>query len=128
MVHQLRSPVQFGQATQVDFGSGVSNVVAGVTNAHLANDFFIEYSHIINRHTLLTTGLSLSIPGAGITSALPGNVPLWTGGFVNVVVGRRMLGCDDPFLPLVSPAFWMPRPNQLGGHNPDIAPLAPLAF
>lgn len=86
MANQLRSPVQFGQATRVEFGSGVSNVVSGVTNAHLADDFFLEYSRILNRHTFLTTGLSVSIPGAGITSVFPGNVPLWTGGFVNVVV------------------------------------------
>jgi hypothetical protein len=84
--NQLRSPVQFGQATRLDFGPDVSNVVSGVTHAHLADDFFIEYSRIINPNIFLTTGLSISVPGKGITSAIPGNVPLWTGGFVNVVV------------------------------------------
>jgi hypothetical protein len=83
--NELFSPIQFGQATRVDFGDGVSTVISGVTDPHLSDDFFIEYNRIINRNTFLTAGISLSVPGAGITSVVAGDVPNWTGGFINVV-------------------------------------------
>ena len=60
--NELNSPVQFGQATRVDVNG---NVVSGVTDAHLADDLFLEYSRIINRNTFLTAGVSVSFPGAG---------------------------------------------------------------
>lgn len=50
-----------------------------------SDDFFIEYNRIINRNIFLTLGFSVSVPGKGITSVFPGDDPLWTGGFVNVV-------------------------------------------
>lgn len=81
--NELNSPVQFGQATRVDING---NVVAGVTDAHLADDLFLEYSRIINRNTFLTAGVSVSYPGAGIDNVVGGNAPIWTGGFVNVVI------------------------------------------
>lgn len=81
--NQLNSPIQFGQATRVDVNG---NVIAGVTNAHLADDVFLEYSRVINRNTFLTAGISASFPGAGINNVVGGNAPVWTGGFVNVVV------------------------------------------
>jgi len=81
--NELNSPVQFGQATRVDVNG---NVVSGVTDAHLADDLFLEYSRIINRNTFLTAGVSVSYPGAGIKNILGGNADPWTGGFVNVVV------------------------------------------
>ena len=62
------------------------NVVAGVSDAHLADDLFLEYSRIINRNTFLTAGISVSFPGAGIDGVVGGNADPWTGGFVNVVV------------------------------------------
>ncbi|MDU8946667.1 alginate export family protein [Ovoidimarina sediminis] len=80
--NELNSPVQFGQATRVDVNG---NVVSGVTDKHLADDLFLEYSRIINRNTFLTAGLSVSFPGAGIDNVVGGNAPNWTGGFVNVV-------------------------------------------
>src|SRR5690606_19325132 len=52
----LNSPVQFGQATRVD-ASG--NLVTGVTNAHLADDVFLEWSRIVNRNAFLTAGVSV---------------------------------------------------------------------
>ncbi|MEM8960199.1 MAG: alginate export family protein [Acidobacteriota bacterium] len=85
-VDELRSPIQFGQATRVDFGDGVPTVISGVTQAHLADDVFIEYSRIINRNTYLTAGFSVSFPGEGIESTVVGDMPDWTGGFLNVVV------------------------------------------
>ena len=81
--NELNSPVQFGQATRVD-ASG--NLVTGVTNAHLADDVFLEYMRIINRNTFLTAGVSVSFPGAGIENVIGGDASPWTGGFVNVVI------------------------------------------
>ncbi|TNF65550.1 MAG: hypothetical protein EP307_00010 [Rhodobacteraceae bacterium] len=80
--NELNSPIQFGQATRVNING---NVVAGVTDAHLADDFFLEYSRIINRNTFLTAGVSVSFPGAGIDNVIGTSADPWTGGFVNVV-------------------------------------------
>lgn len=85
-VNELRSPIQFGQATRVDTTGGTANVVSGVTDKHLSDDVFIEYSRIINRNTFLTAGISVSLPGDGTRSIVNGDVPDWTGFFVNVVV------------------------------------------
>jgi hypothetical protein len=81
--NELNSPVQFGQSTRVDING---NVITGVTDAHLSDDVFLEYSRIINRNTFLTAGVSASFPGAGIDNVVGGNAPTWTGGFVNVVI------------------------------------------
>ena len=81
--NELNSPIQFGQATRLD-ASG--NVISGVTDAHLADDLFLEYSRIINRNTFLTAGVSVSFPGAGIDDVVGGSADPWTGGFVNVVI------------------------------------------
>ncbi|MBF9058466.1 alginate export family protein [Rhodobacterales bacterium HKCCSP123] len=80
--NELNSPIQFGQATTFDPVEGV--VQTGVSDAHLSDDFFIEYSRIINRNTFLTAGVSIALPGEGIQD-FPGNDPNWVGGFVNVV-------------------------------------------
>ncbi len=80
--NELNSPIQFGQATRVD-ASG--NIITGVTNAHLADDLFLEYSRIISRNIFLTAGVSVSFPGAGIKDVVGGSADPWTGGFVNVV-------------------------------------------
>ena len=84
--NQLRSPVQFGQATRIDTTSGTANVISGVTDPHLSDDLFLEYSRVINPNTFLTAGLSVSFPGQGIRDTVAGSVPNWTGGFINVVV------------------------------------------
>lgn len=85
--HELRSPLQFGQATRFEFdGSDLGTVIPGVTDAHLSDDLFLEFNRIVNRHTYLTAGVSLSVPGRGIRKVVPGNTPVWVGGFVNVVV------------------------------------------
>ena len=80
--NELNSPVQFGQATRIDVNG---NVVAGVTDAHLADDVFLEYSRIINSNTFLTAGASVSYPGAGIDNVVGREASPWTGGFINVV-------------------------------------------
>jgi hypothetical protein len=81
-----RSPVQFGQATRFDFSDGLGTVISGVTDPHLSDDLFVEYSRIINRNTFLTAGVSVALPGEGIDRVVDGSVPNWTGGFINVVV------------------------------------------
>jgi len=81
--NELNSPIQFGQATRVNING---NVVSGVTDSDLADDLFLEYSRIINRNTFLTTGISVSFPGAGIDNVIGRNADPWTGGFINVVV------------------------------------------
>jgi hypothetical protein len=86
--NELRSPIQFGQATRVDISSGVDNIVSGVTHAHLSDDVFIEYSRVINPNTYLTAGFSISVPGKGIRDVVPSSDPIWSGGFVNVVVNH----------------------------------------
>jgi hypothetical protein len=80
--NELNSPVQFGQATRVDING---NVVAGVTDPHLADDLFLEYNRVINRNTFLSAGLAVSFPGRGIDNVVGGDAPTWTGGYVNVV-------------------------------------------
>ena len=85
--NELRSPVQFGQATRFSFtGGNLGTVVAGVTDAHLSDDLMIEYSRILNSYTFLTAGFSVTFPGQGIRAVAPGDTPAWTGGFVNIVV------------------------------------------
>lgn len=81
--NELSSPVQFGQATRFDADG---NLVTGVTNAHLADDVFLEWSRIVNRNTFLTAGVSVSFPGEGIENVIGGDASPWTGGFVNVVI------------------------------------------
>ncbi len=83
--NELRSPVQFGQATRLDIG-GVNNVVTGVTDPYLADDFFVEYSRTINPNTFLTAGLSASLPNEGLNLAAGRDLPVWYGGFLNLVV------------------------------------------
>jgi hypothetical protein len=64
----------------------VPNPIAGVTARHLADDIFLEYNRVLNPNTYLTAGFSVSIPGPGADSVVNADAPVWTGGFVNVVV------------------------------------------
>ncbi|MBT8043949.1 MAG: alginate export family protein, partial [Verrucomicrobiae bacterium] len=84
--HELRSPVQFGQATRLDFSGGLSTVVTGVTDQHLSDDVFLEYSRVINANTYLTCGAAISFPGDGIKAAAGEDAPNWIGGFINIVI------------------------------------------
>ncbi|MBN1184961.1 MAG: hypothetical protein JXB49_21935 [Bacteroidales bacterium] len=83
-VQQLLSPIQFGQATRVEFSEDIPTVISGVTNRHLADDIFLEYNRIINQNIYFNAGFSISFPGKGIRSIV-GNTSNWTGGFVNIV-------------------------------------------
>ena len=78
------------EATRFDVTTG-QGVVAGVTDPHLADDVFLEYMRVINAITFLTAGVSASFPGAGLEGTVRGtlaggDLPVWLGGFVNVVV------------------------------------------
>lgn len=84
--NELRSPIQFGQGTRVETSGDEPDITAGVTSHHLSDDIYLEYNRILNAHTYLTIGFSVSFPGSGIESAYHGKAPTWTGGFANVVV------------------------------------------
>jgi hypothetical protein len=84
--NELNSPIQFGQGTRLDDIDGTPTPMAGVSNRHLADDIYLEYSRVINPNTFLTAGASVSFPGKGIDSLTKENSPNWLGGFVNVVV------------------------------------------
>jgi hypothetical protein len=83
--HQLLSPIQFGQAARVEFSDGIPTVVSGVLNAHLADDFFIEYNKVVTKNIYVNAGFSLSVAGDGI-STIVDETALWTGAFINVVL------------------------------------------
>lgn len=88
--NELRSPIQFGQSTRFDVNTG-QGLVASVIDSHLADDIFLEYSRIVSLNMFVTDGVSASIPGAGLEqtvrgTALGGELPVWLGGFVNIVV------------------------------------------
>ncbi len=83
--NELLSPLQFGQGTRLDV-NGTLNLISGVTAPALADDFYVEYTRILNPSTYLTAGASVSYPGAGIVDIRGGQEDVWTGGYVNVVV------------------------------------------
>ena len=85
--NELRSPIQFGQATRLEFQDGIANPIAGVTRKHLSDDFYLEYSRVVTPNIYLTAGISVSTPGAGINSIVPSiDAPYWTGGYVNLII------------------------------------------
>lgn len=85
--NELRSPIQFGQSTRFEFPDGRDNIVAGVTDAHLADDIYLEYIRIQNANTYITMGISASLPGKGLELTVPdGDLPVWLGAYTNVVI------------------------------------------
>lgn len=58
-----------------------------MTRKHLADDFYLEYSQVVTPNIYLTAGFSVSVRGAGIDTIVPSrHSPVWTGGFVNLIV------------------------------------------
>jgi hypothetical protein len=86
--NELRSPLQFGQATRVEIVDGVPSVVAGVTHPHLADDVFIKYTRVVDRNTFVTLGYSASVPGPANKRLLNGRAPVWSGWLANVVLAH----------------------------------------
>lgn len=79
---QLNSPIQFGQAGRLAVVGGEPQLVSGVGNSHLSDDFYIENFRIISPNRFLTTGFAVSIPGAGLRQLI--NDPsTWYGGLVS---------------------------------------------
>jgi hypothetical protein len=83
--NELLSPLQFGQGTRLVV-NGTANLISGVTDAHLADDLYVEYTRIISPTTFLTAGASVSVPGDGIVDLRGGQEDIWTGGYVNIVM------------------------------------------
>lgn len=84
--NQLRSPLQFGQATRLEITDGVTSVLSGVTHAHLSDDVFLKYTRAMTRHAYLTLGYSISFPGPGIRRLMPGHTRAWSGWLCNLVL------------------------------------------
>lgn len=80
---QLRSPIQFGQATRVE-GDDVDNPITGVTRHHLSDDLYFEYFRVVSPNLFLTTGFSVSNPQAGMKSIVA-DPPVWTGAYINLI-------------------------------------------
>jgi len=85
--NKLRSPIQFGQATRVEFEDGIAQPITGVTRKHLSDDLYLEYRRVMTPNVYFTAGVSLSSPGAGVDSISNDlTAPIWAGGFANLVV------------------------------------------
>ena len=79
---QENSPIQFGQAGRLVVVGGEPQLVSGVANSHLSDDFYLEHFRIISPNMFLTTGFAASIPGAGLRELI--NDPAtWYGGLVS---------------------------------------------
>ena len=79
---QINSPIQFGQAGRLAVVGGEPQLVSGVANSHLSDDFYIENFRIISPNMFLTTGFAVSIPGAGLRQLI--NDPAtWYGGLAS---------------------------------------------
>lgn len=80
---QINSPIQFGQAGRLTVVGGEPQLVSGVANSHLSDDFYIENFRILSPNMYLTTGFAVSIPGAGLRQLI--NDPAtWYGGLVSL--------------------------------------------
>lgn len=82
----LNSPIQFGQGTRLALIGGSPGLVAGVTKAHLSDDFLVEYTRILTPNAFLTLGVGYSEPGAGLKALGPTRIKGWTGAFANLVI------------------------------------------
>lgn len=79
---QENSPIQFGQAGRLVVVGGEPQLVSGVANSHLSDDFYLENFRILSPNMYLTTGLAISIPGVGLRE-LMNDPATWYGGLVS---------------------------------------------
>ena len=63
---QVNSPLQFGQSGRVVVVGGEPQLVSGVPDSHLSDDFYIEHFRILSPNWYLTTGAAVSFPGQGL--------------------------------------------------------------
>jgi len=82
---QVNSPIQFGQAGRVLPSGGEPQLVAGVPDPHLSDDFYLEYTRVITPQIFLTAGVAVSVPGEGLRE-LVDDANTWVGGLVNLTV------------------------------------------
>lgn len=80
---QINSPIQFGQAGRVVVIGGEPQLVSGVPNKHLSDDFYIEHLKILSPNWYLTTGFAVSIPGRGLRE-LVDDPTTWFGGLASL--------------------------------------------
>lgn len=81
--NELLSPLQYGQGTRLD-PSGTPTLISGVTDSHLSDDLYFEYTRVVRENAFLTAGVGISEPGDGMQDI--GAIDTWTGGYVNLVV------------------------------------------
>ncbi len=82
---EVNSPIQFGQAGRVAASGGEPQLVSGVPDPHLSDDFYVEYTRVITPQIFLTTGVAVSVPGDGLRE-LVDNATTWVGGLINITV------------------------------------------
>lgn len=82
---QINSPIQFGQAGRIEASGGEPQLVSGVPNAHLSDDFYVEYTRILSPQMFLTAGLAVSLPGQGLRELVDDSTT-WVGGLINLTV------------------------------------------
>lgn len=82
---EVNSPIQFGQAGRVNASGGEPQLVSGVPEPHLSDDFYFEYTRILTPQIFLTTGVAVSVPGHGL-EVLIDDPKTWTGGLMNLTV------------------------------------------
>lgn len=80
---QINSPLQFGQAGRFAVIGGEPQLVSGVPDSHLSDDFYVEQFRILSPNWYLTTGVAVSIPGKGLR-ALVDDPVTWYGGLVSL--------------------------------------------
>lgn len=85
MADETNSPIQFGQAGRIVASGGEPQLVAGVPDAHLSDDFYAEYTRMITQNIFLTSGVAVSVPGAGLRE-LVNDSKTWWGGLVNLTL------------------------------------------
>lgn len=79
---QVNSPLQFGQAGRLVVVGGEPQLVSGVPDSHLSDDFYVENFRILSPHMFLTTGLAVSVPGAGLRQ-ITNDPTTWFGGLAS---------------------------------------------
>jgi hypothetical protein len=83
MADQINSPLQFGQAGRVTVAGGEPELVSGVPDSHLSDDFYVENFRVINPNWYVTTGFAVSIPGRGLRDLVEDSVT-WYGALLSL--------------------------------------------